>query len=91
MLMSDLLHERLNCLKEYILLRKISGQVEIEWKLIEESIEEYDRSQRHEDDLCIHMRDINNICVILITYPLDISEIVLDFIKTELYKNLPLR
>ena len=76
MLMSDLLHERLNCLKEYILLRKISGQVEIEWKLIEES---------GEDDLCIHMRDINNICVILITYPLDISEIVLDFIKTELY------
>jgi hypothetical protein len=76
MLMSDLLHERLNCLKEYILLRKISGQVEIEWKLIEE---------RDEDDLCIHMRDINNICVILITYPLDISEIVLDFIKTELY------
>lgn len=74
--MSDLLHERLNCLKEYILLRKISGQVEIEWKLIEES---------GEDDLCIHMRDINNICVILITYPLDISEIVLDFIKTELY------
>lgn len=76
MLMSDLLYERLNCLKEYILLRKISGQVEIEWKLIEES---------GEDDLCIHMRDINNICVILITYPLDISEIVLDFIKTELY------
>jgi hypothetical protein len=74
--MSDLLYERLNCLKEYILLRKISGQVEIEWKLIEES---------GEDDLCIHMRDINNICVILITYPLDISEIVLDFIKTELY------
>ena len=74
--MSDLLYERLNCLKEYILLRKISGQVEIEWKLIEES---------GENDLCIHMRDINNICVILITYPLDISEIVLDFIKTELY------
>ena len=85
MLMNDLLHERLICLKEYILLRKRSAHVELEWKLIEEGIEEYDRPQRHNDEMCIHMRDINDMCVILITYPLDISEIVLDFIKTELY------
>lgn len=76
--------ERLQCLKEYILLRKNIGKIELEWRLVEDEIQEYERPTR-ENSICISINDTSKLCTILITYPLDISEIVLDFIKTELY------